>query len=84
MIDGVPAKRTCVGFDIVAKARRSMTVNLKLLTAEIVGMFVVFALALFLAVGTVLWPARWAFLVLFFGFTLALSRWLLKHNRYLL
>ncbi len=51
-----------------------MTVNLKLLTAEIVGMFVVFALALFLAVGTVVWPTGWAFLVLFFGFTLALSR----------
>jgi protein-S-isoprenylcysteine O-methyltransferase Ste14 len=57
-----------------------MTVNLKLLTAQIVGMFVIFALALFLAAGTVLWPAGWAFLVLFFGFTFALSRWLLKHN----
>jgi protein-S-isoprenylcysteine O-methyltransferase Ste14 len=57
-----------------------MTVNLKLLTAQIVGMFVIFALALFLAAGTALWPAGWAFLVLFFGFTFALSRWLLKHN----
>jgi hypothetical protein len=57
-----------------------MTVNLKLLTAQIVGMFVIFVLALFLAAGTVLWPAGWAFLVLFFGFTFALSRWLLKHN----
>jgi protein-S-isoprenylcysteine O-methyltransferase Ste14 len=57
-----------------------MTVNLKLLTAEIVGMFVVFGLALFLAAGTVVWTARWAFLVLFFGFTLVLSRWLLRHN----
>ncbi|MFL5804657.1 MAG: methyltransferase family protein [Roseiflexaceae bacterium] len=57
-----------------------MTVNLKLLTAQIVGMFVVFALALFLAAGTVVWPAGWAFLVLFFGFTVALSRWLLRHN----
>lgn len=56
------------------------TVNLKLLTVEIVGMFVVFALALFLAAGTVAWPAGWAFLVLFFGFTVALSRWLLRHN----
>ena len=55
-------------------------VNLKLLMAQIVGMFVVFALALFLAAGTVLWLAGWAFLVLFFGFTLALSRWLLKHT----
>src|SRR5712691_1086694 len=57
-----------------------MKVNLKMLTAQIVGMFVVFALALFLAAGTVAWPAGWAFLVLFFGFTIALSRWLLVHN----
>lgn len=41
-----------------------MTVNLKLLTVQIVGMFVVFALALLLAAGTVAWPAGWAFLVL--------------------
>lgn len=57
-----------------------MTVNLKLLTAEIVGMFVVFATSLDLSAGSVLWPAGWTFLVLFFGFTLTLSRWLLKHN----
>jgi protein-S-isoprenylcysteine O-methyltransferase Ste14 len=57
-----------------------MTVDLKLLTAEIAGMFVVFALALFLAAGTVVWPAGWTFLVLFFGFTLALSRWLLSQQ----
>lgn len=61
-----------------------MTVNLKLLTAEIVGMFVVFALALFLAAGTVIWPAGLAFLVLFFGFTVAISRWLFRHNPELL
>jgi protein-S-isoprenylcysteine O-methyltransferase Ste14 len=61
-----------------------MTVNRTLLTAQIVGMFVVFALALFLAAGTVAWPAGWAFLVLFFGFTIALSRWLLVHNAGLL
>jgi protein-S-isoprenylcysteine O-methyltransferase Ste14 len=61
-----------------------MTVNLKLLTVQIIGMGVIFALALFLAAGTVLWPAGWAFLVLFFGFTLALSRWLLKDNSGLL
>lgn len=57
-----------------------MTVNRRLLTAQIVGMFVVFALALFLAAGTAAWPAGWAFLALFFGFTVALSLWLLKHN----
>ena len=61
-----------------------MKVNLKLLTAQIVGMFVVIAAALFLAAGGVAWPAGWAFLVLFFGFTLALSGWLLRHNPELL
>lgn len=48
--------------------------------AEIVGTFVVFGLALFLAAGTIVWPSGWAFLVLFFGFTIALTRWLLRHN----
>lgn len=57
-----------------------MTVNRPLLTAQIVGMFVVFALALFLAAGTLAWPAGWAFLVLFFGFVIALTLWLLRHN----
>ena len=57
-----------------------MPVNLTMLTAQIVGMFVVFALALFLAAGTVFWLAGWVFLTLFFGFTIALSRWLLNHN----
>jgi protein-S-isoprenylcysteine O-methyltransferase Ste14 len=61
-----------------------VAVNLKLLTAQIVGMFVVFALALFLAAGTVAWPAGWAFLVLFFGFTVALSMWLLRNSPELL
>lgn len=57
-----------------------MTVNLKLLAAQIVGMFVVFALALFLAAGTLAWPVGWAFLLLFFTFMIILSRWLLNHN----
>ena len=43
-------------------------------------MFAVIAVALFLAAGTVVWPAGWAFLVLFFAFTVAISRWLLRHN----
>ena len=57
-----------------------MKVSLRLLTAQIVGMFVVFALVLFLAAGTFAWPAGWAFLALFFGSTVALSLWLLNHN----
>ena len=52
--------------------------------AEIVGTYVVFGLALFLAAGTVVWPAGWAFLVLFFSFTIALTRWLLRHSPALL
>jgi len=55
-------------------------VNRALLTAQIAGMFLVFALALFLAAGTVAWPAGWAFLLLFFGFVVALSLWLLRYN----
>jgi len=56
-----------------------MSVNLKLLIAFAI-LFVVFALALFLAAGTVFWPAGWAFLVLFFGADAALGRWLLRHD----
>ncbi len=40
----------------------------------------VFGLALFVAAGTAVWPAGWAFLVLFLGFTLVLTRWLLRYN----
>ena len=43
-------------------------------------MFVVFGLALFLAAGTVVWASGWVFLVLFFGFIVALTRWLFRHN----
>jgi protein-S-isoprenylcysteine O-methyltransferase Ste14 len=55
-------------------------INLALLAAQIGGMFVVFAAALFLAAGTVAWLAGWAFLLLFFGFVVALSAWLLRHD----
>jgi protein-S-isoprenylcysteine O-methyltransferase Ste14 len=55
-------------------------VNLRLLAAQIVGMFLVFALVLFLAAGTIAWPAGWIFLLLFFCFVIAHSRWLFKRN----
>lgn len=55
-------------------------VNIRMLVAQIVGMFVVFALALFLPAGTLNWPAGWAFLILFFGFTVGISYWMLKNN----
>jgi protein-S-isoprenylcysteine O-methyltransferase Ste14 len=61
-----------------------MAVNRKLLAGQIVGMFVVFALVLFLAAGTIGWLEGWAFLILFFGFTIVLSLWLLRHNPALL
>jgi protein-S-isoprenylcysteine O-methyltransferase Ste14 len=61
-----------------------MTFNLKLLTVGFVGLFAVFALTLFLAAGTVFWLAGWAFLILFFGATAALARWLRKHDPELL
>ena len=55
-------------------------VNIKLLVVQTVGIFIVFALALFLPAGTIAWLAGWAFIVLFFGFYLAVSIWLFRHN----
>src|SRR5689334_5030797 len=57
-----------------------MTVNLKMLLGQFLGVFLLFALALFLPADTIAWPAGWIFLGLFFGFMLALNLWLLKHN----
>jgi protein-S-isoprenylcysteine O-methyltransferase Ste14 len=59
-------------------------VSLRLLTAQFVGMFVVFAAALFLAAGTIAWLAGWVYLLLFFGLGIALSLWLLRYNPALL
>ncbi|HEY9152330.1 MAG TPA: isoprenylcysteine carboxylmethyltransferase family protein, partial [Anaerolineales bacterium] len=47
---------------------------------EITGFFAMFALALFLPAGTLAWTAGWIFLLLFFGFYLAVTLWLYKHN----
>ena len=57
-----------------------MTVNLRLLSVQIAGLFVIFAAALFFPAGTIAWPAGWAFLILFFGFVIAVSLWLLRHS----
>src|SRR6476469_7708618 len=51
---------------------------------QIAGFFVVFVLTLFLPAGTLGWAAGWVFLALFFGFYLALTLWLLRHNPALL
>jgi protein-S-isoprenylcysteine O-methyltransferase Ste14 len=57
-----------------------MPVNVQQQVKQFVGYFVVFALALFLPAGTIGWLAGWVFLVLFFGFFLAVNLWLFRHN----
>ena len=51
---------------------------------QFVSFFVLFALALFLPAGTTAWPAGWLFLAMFFGFYLAITGWLARHNPALL
>ncbi len=48
------------------------------------GTYLVFGLALFLAAGTVAWLSGWVFLILFLGFTIGVTQWLLRHNPELL
>jgi protein-S-isoprenylcysteine O-methyltransferase Ste14 len=57
-----------------------MNFNFRLLVAELAGTFVVFALALFLSAGTFKWIAGWSFLILFFGYAIISTPWLLKHD----
>ena len=61
-----------------------MKVNVKLLAVQIAATFLTFAVPLFLAAGTINWIAGWAFLILFFGFVIAISAWLLRNNPALL
>lgn len=55
-------------------------INIRKLSAEILGMFIAIALALFLSAGTFSWIAGWIFLILFFGFIVIISVWLLRHD----
>jgi protein-S-isoprenylcysteine O-methyltransferase Ste14 len=55
-------------------------VNRKLLAGQFAGMFMVFTMVLFLAAGSIAWPAGWTFLILFFGFVVSISLWLLRNN----
>ena len=58
-----------------------------LLTRGLVALlaeFVVFAALLFVPAGTVLWPAGWVFLVIFFGLGLSLVLWLARDDPELL
>src|SRR6185436_15510682 len=57
-----------------------MHVNINQQIRQYVGFFVAFALSLFLPAGTLAWPAGWIFLVVFFGFYLAVTFWLFRHN----
>jgi protein-S-isoprenylcysteine O-methyltransferase Ste14 len=57
-----------------------MHVNVKQQISQFIGFFVAFALTLFLPAGTFAWPAGWIFLALFFGFYLAVTLWLFRHN----
>ena len=58
----------------------SVSVNVRMLLAEFIGLFVAFALAMFIPAGTLRWVAGWGFLFLFFGFVAIVSLWLLKHD----
>ena len=51
---------------------------------EVLAEFAVFAALLFVSAGTLLWPAGWAFLALFFGFALAIILWLARKEPELL
>ncbi len=55
-------------------------VSVPKLAVQITLMYLVYALVLFLGAGTIAWAAGWVFLAMFFGFTIAISAWLLKVN----
>ena len=55
-------------------------VNVRLLVAEFVAMLLVTAAILFVAAGTIAWPAGWAFLVLTFGLSAGTYWWLVRHD----
>src|SRR3954451_7001523 len=57
-----------------------MDINKKMLVGQIVGLFVLFDLVLFLSAGTIAWLAGWLFLMLFFAFVIATVVWLFRHN----
>ncbi len=58
----------------------SANINVSRLVAQIMGLFVACALALFIPAGTFRWIAGWCFLILFFGFIVIISLWLLRHD----
>ncbi len=57
-----------------------MKINMKLLVGQTVGLFILFALALFLPAGTLTWITGWIYLALFFGFFIGVNIWLYNYN----
>jgi protein-S-isoprenylcysteine O-methyltransferase Ste14 len=57
-----------------------MKININQVIAQTLGLFILFAMALFLPAGKMTWPAGWVFLILFFGFFTSVNIWLFKHN----
>jgi protein-S-isoprenylcysteine O-methyltransferase Ste14 len=53
-------------------------------TLALIAEFAVFAALLFVSAGTVLWPAGWAFMAIFFGFALMIVLWLARQDPELL
>src|SRR5262245_25739313 len=54
------------------------------LAVQILVMALVFGACLFVPAGTFRWPGAWVFMGLMFGFTIALSVWLMRHDPQLL
>jgi len=50
----------------------------------LIAEFAVFAALLFVSAGTVLWPAGWVFMAIFFVFALAITLWVDRHDPELL
>jgi protein-S-isoprenylcysteine O-methyltransferase Ste14 len=61
-----------------------MDASLKQLAASILGVMVAVGLVLFLAAGTLAWPAAWVFLVVYAVFSWVLSLWLRRYDPALL
>jgi protein-S-isoprenylcysteine O-methyltransferase Ste14 len=51
---------------------------------EVLAEFAVFAALLFVSAGTLLWPAGWAFIAIFFSFAVAIVLWLARKEPELL
>jgi len=50
------------------------------LTGQIIGLFLGFSLIIFFSAGQITWIAGWIFLLIFFGFVIGMSAWLIKNN----